>query len=104
MKARARAALQLELPNSFPCKTLEQSACPPSKFRAPTAECNNIINRHWGARGDTLLRLLPSNYADKHSQPRSSIGSHALPEPDVIVEALQKSINSKLAHPHITGW
>lgn len=103
LKSRARFALQLERPNSFPCKPLEQSACPPSKFRAPTAECNNIINRYWGARGDTFLRLLPSNYADKHSQPRSSVGSHALPEPDTIVDALQKSVNSKLPHPHITA-
>ncbi|XP_037051362.1 uncharacterized protein LOC119085170 [Bradysia coprophila] len=103
LKSRARFALQLERPNSFPCKPAEQSACPPSKFRAPTAECNNIINRHWGARGDILLRLLPANYADKHSQPRSSIGSHALPEPDTIVESLQKTINPKLQHPHITA-
>lgn len=104
LKARARFALQLERPNAFPCEHMEkQSPCPPSKFRAPTGECNNVINRSWGARGDIFLRLLPANYADDRSQPRSSVGSHALPEPDAVVAGLQHGIDADRLHPHITA-
>lgn len=104
MKARARLALQLERSNTFPCDvTTKQIVCPPSKFRSATGECNNIHNRSWGARGDAFLRLLDPSYADERSQPRTSIGSHALPPSEVVVETLQKSIDDSIAHPHITA-
>lgn len=104
LKARARFALQLERPNSYPCEITEkQTACPPSKFRAPTAECNNIIRRSWGSRGDIFLRLLDASYADGRSQPRTSVGSHALPPPEEIVAKLQQSVDETLQHPHITA-
>lgn len=94
----------MERSNSYPCSEKEkQTACPPSKFRSSTGECNNVVNRYWGARGDIFLRLLSPNYADGISQPRSSIGSHALPEPDDIVQILQENDNNKLFHPHITA-
>lgn len=97
-------ALKLERPNSFPCLHAEKHlACPPSKFRSPTGECNNILNRSWGARGDIFLRLLEPGYADSCTQPRSSIGSHVLPAPDHIIEMLQASVDDKLIHPHITA-
>lgn len=99
----------MEKPNVFSCEIDEdeqekqQLPCPPSKFRSPTGECNNIIHRNWASRGDVFLRLLPPNYGDGISKPRTSIGSHALPEPDTIVRTLQSTINSQLPHPHITA-
>lgn len=104
LETRVHEALLLERPNAVPCTAPPKApACPPSKFRAPTGECNNVINRSWAARGDTLLRLLPANYADGRSQPRSSVGSHALPAPDVVVQTLQAGIDARVAHPHITA-
>lgn len=61
------------------------------------------MNRSWAARGDIFLRLLTPNYSDGISQPRSSIGSHALPAPDDIVTVLQQNVDDKLLHPHITA-
>lgn len=104
LEGRVHEALLLERPNSVPCQTpAKASPCPPSKFRAPTGECNNVINRSWAARGDIFLRLLQSNYADGRSQPRSSVGSHALPAPDTVVQTLQSGINARTSHPHITA-
>lgn len=88
----------------MPCKPATKTPpCPPSKFRAPTGECNNVLNRSWAARGDIFLRLLQANYADDRSQPRSSLGSHALPVPDSVVKTLQAGIDARTTHPHITA-
>lgn len=105
LKARVRFSLQLERSNNaHTCATGESTAiCPPSKFRSPTGECNNILNRNWGARGDIFLRLLEPNYADGRSQPRTSVSSHALPPPESIVQTLQQSIDETIPHPHITA-
>lgn len=105
LKSRARVALQLERSNTFPCdaSTQQQITCPPSKFRSPTGECNNVLHRYWGARGDRLLRLIEPNYADGKSLPRTSISSHALPEPESIIDSLQKSIDDSTEHHHITA-
>lgn len=78
-------------------------ACPPSKFRSPTGECNNVIHRDWAARGDIFLRLLAPDYANKISSPRTSVNSHALADADEIVNQLQKTIDPKVDHPHITS-
>lgn len=77
--------------------------CPPSKYRSWTGECNNILNRNYGARGDIFLRLLEPDYADNRSRPRSSVGSHALPPANVVVDELQQSIDHTQLHPHITA-
>lgn len=61
------------------------------------------MHRYWGARGDAFLRILSSKYADNHSRPRQSIGSHVLPAAESIVKSLQKSINETIEHPHITA-
>lgn len=103
LKARTRFALQLERSHNYPCDVDKQTACPPSKFRSPTAECNNIIHRNWGTRGDIFLRLLDPSYADGRSQPRTSVGSHALPPPEDIVGKLQQSVDETEQHPHITA-
>lgn len=105
LKSRARLALQLERSNTFPCDATirQQLTCPPSKYRSPTGECNNINNRSWGARGDIFLRLLEPSYADGRIQPRTSIGPHALPASESIVDAMQKSIDDSIQHPHITA-
>lgn len=49
------------------------------------------------------MRMLAPDYADDKSTPRTSIGSHALPSPDHIVQELQKSITKDAQHPHITA-
>ena len=104
LKVRARMALQLEKPHAFSCEKMPSPApCPPSKYRSATGECNNIIHKTWGARADIFLRLLPPNYADGRTQPRSSVGSHALPSPDTIVESLQETVDVTREHPHITA-
>lgn len=104
MKSRVRVALQLEKSNVNLCDSKTKPIpCPPSKFRSPSGECNNILNRGHGARGDVFLRLLEPSYADGHIQPRTSVGSHALPAPDVVVDELQKSVDESLQHPHITA-
>ncbi|CAG9786114.1 unnamed protein product [Diatraea saccharalis] len=46
--------------------------CPPSKYRSPSGECNNVRHRPWGRRGDVFLRLMPPSYADKVSLPHSA--------------------------------
>ncbi|KAH8389184.1 hypothetical protein KR200_003942, partial [Drosophila serrata] len=81
----------------------EYDVCPPSKYRQPTAECNNVSHRKWGARGDIFQRLLPADYADGVSQPRSSRGTHALPDAELVIEQLQRHVESELRHPHITA-
>lgn len=105
LKSRARAALQLEHSNTFPCDAADRSqiTCPPSKFRSPTGECNNILHRSWGARGDVFMRLLEADYADGRSQPRTSVSAHVLPEPEALIEALQASNDDSVEHPHITA-
>lgn len=105
LKSRARAALQLEHSNTFPCDVNARHliTCPPSKYRSPTGECNNIPHRSWGSRGDIFLRLLDADYADERSQPRTSTSSHALPEPELIIKTLQDSIDDDTEHPHITA-
>lgn len=104
LKARVRTALKLEKSNLSTCDSnVKPVPCPPSKFRSPTGECNNILHRSYGARGDVFLRLLEPSYADGRSQPRTSIGSHALPAADVVIDELQKSVDDSLQHPHITA-
>ncbi|XP_055851679.1 uncharacterized protein LOC129915962 isoform X2 [Episyrphus balteatus] len=82
---------------------VEFNVCPPSKFRLANGECNNILHRNWGARGDIFLRLLEPDYADDISQPRSSHGSNILPNPETIIANLQNLIEPELRHPHITA-
>jgi hypothetical protein len=105
LKSRARSALLLERSNGAQDCDSEKEAepCPPSKYRSSTGECNNVIHRDWGARGDIFMRMLTPNYADDRSLPRTSTGSHALPSPDFLVEQLQKSVNTDALHPHITA-
>lgn len=81
----------------------DYDVCPPSKYRQPTAECNNVSHRKWGARGDVFQRLLQSDYADGVSQPRSSSGTHALPDAELVIEQLQRHVESELRHDHITA-
>lgn len=104
LKSRVRFALKLEKLNAITCDPNGKPVpCPPSKFRSPSGECNNVLNRSHGARGDVFLRLLEPDYADYRSQPRTSIGPHALPSADFIVEQLQKTIDADDLHPHITA-
>lgn len=104
LKSRVRLAFKLEKSNTNTCdgKVLP-IPCPPSKYRSPTGECNNILNRNHGARGDVFLRLLEPSYADGRLQPRSTVGSHALPASDYIINELQKSVDPTALHPHITA-
>lgn len=101
----ALTALQLEKENSITVcnNSVNYDVCPPSKFRSSTGECNNISHRKWGARGDVFLRLLKSNYADDISQPRSSRGTHALPETESLIDSIQSHLESGARHPHITA-
>lgn len=107
LRARARSALLLERSSSNENQRCQVEAnttpCPPSKFRSPTGECNNFNHREWGARGDIFMRMLTPNYADGKSAPRTSVGSHALPSPDYVIQQLQKSITKDVQHPHITA-
>ena len=107
LRARARSALLLERQNLNGNQRCEvepdTTPCPPSKFRSPTGECNNFNHREWGARGDIFMRMLTPDYADGKSAPRTSVGSHALPSPDNIIEQMQKSIKEDAQHPHITA-
>lgn len=106
LRVRARAALLLEktrsTPSSEPCET-SPVACPPSKFRSPTGECNNVNHRDWGARGDIFMRMVAPDYADGVSAPRTSTSSQSLPSPDHIIQKLQKSVDKDAQHPHITA-
>lgn len=104
LKSRVRFALKLEKSNINTCEPNGKPLpCPPSKFRSPTGECNNILNRSHGARGDAFLRLLEPDYADNRYQPRTSVGSHALPSADFVIDELNKSVDDKQLHPHITA-
>jgi hypothetical protein len=117
LRERARSALQLERfgdnkncnnnnnNNNDGDNDEKESPCPPSKFRSPTGECNNVNHRDWGSRGDVFMRLLTPDYADSKSSPRTSVGSHALPSPDHVIQQLQKSNNNNkdAQHPHITA-
>lgn len=104
LKSRVRSALKLEKSNANACDpNAKPTPCPPSKFRSPTGECNNILNRSHGARGDIFLRLLEPSYADGRIQPRTSIGSHALPAADDVISEMQKSFDGTVLHPHITA-
>ncbi|KAL7044613.1 hypothetical protein ACKWTF_002002 [Chironomus riparius] len=106
LRVRARSALLLERlgSKSNECDVeVNEKPCPPSKFRTPTGQCNNVNHHGWGERGDIFMRTIEPDYADGKSVPRTSIGSHALPSPDAIIQHLQKSINKDSQHPHITA-
>jgi peroxidase len=107
LRARARAALLLEKSSSSSSSQCDvevnQSPCPPSKFRSPTGECNNVNHRDWGARGDIFMRMLAPNYADDKTLPRISSNASPLPAPDHIIQKLQKSVEKETQHPHITA-
>lgn len=62
-----------------------------------------MSHRKWGARGDVFQRLLQPDYADGVSQPRSSRGTHALPDAELVIEQLQRHVESELRHDHITA-
>lgn len=105
LRIRAERAIALEVPNgNFKCQAIrETAACPPSKFRSATGECNNIIHRTYGARGDVFLRILGSAYSDGLSEPKLSVTKKSLPTPKTIIDSLQANINEKISHPHITA-
>uniref|UniRef100_A0A182F4S5 Uncharacterized protein n=1 Tax=Anopheles albimanus TaxID=7167 RepID=A0A182F4S5_ANOAL len=104
LKERARSALVLEKPGGpASCVVQQPEPCPPSKFRSASGECNNFNHRHWGARGDPFIRLLQPDYADGRVKPRTSLGSHALPAPDTVIAQLQRAIEEKHPHPHVTA-
>ncbi|XP_066250383.1 uncharacterized protein [Euwallacea similis] len=71
------------------CSFEYEEPCPPSKYRMPTGECNNVRHPRWGNRGAPFLRLLPPSYADGRSQPRQSFTSKPLPSPSEISSILQ---------------
>ncbi|KAF5284358.1 hypothetical protein FQR65_LT13575 [Abscondita terminalis] len=97
----AERKAQANPPAKVECKNNGAVQCPPSKFRHPTGECNNVRHSQWGARGSPFLRLLPPSYADGISQPRKSIGNHALPTPIEIAKAMQK--HEKGSHESVTA-
>ncbi|XP_036328588.1 uncharacterized protein LOC118740935 isoform X2 [Rhagoletis pomonella] len=104
LQANAQTALRLERARSLqPCNQTDTEICPPSKYRQPTGECNNVSHRKWGARGDVLLRLITPDYADGISQPRTSHGTHALPDASSIIDQLQNHVDAELRHQHITA-
>uniref|UniRef100_A0A1B0FN29 Uncharacterized protein n=1 Tax=Glossina morsitans morsitans TaxID=37546 RepID=A0A1B0FN29_GLOMM len=112
LETNSLKALQLERARSLAlCDDKDASnntanqydVCPPSKYRLPTAECNNVSHRKWGARGDMFLRLLIPDYADNVSQPRSSHSTHALPDAEYIIDQLQRHFDAETRHPHITA-
>ncbi|XP_059616310.1 uncharacterized protein LOC132261488 [Phlebotomus argentipes] len=106
LRSRIRLALHMEQihqTGAAACEAERPPPCPPSKFRSPTGECNNINHRDWGARGDILLRLFESNYADGKAAPRTSRGAHALPPPESVLTRLQATTNAKQEHPHVTA-
>jgi len=100
---RSERARSVSKCNEFKNDNDENNICPPSKYRLPTGECNNVSHRKWGARGDIFLRLLNADYSDGVSQPRSSHGTHALPDADYVIDQLQHNFDAKLRHPHITA-
>lgn len=68
LKSTVRLALRAEYqpPNNKTqsCDSSDSIPCPPSKYRNPTGECNNVRHPKWGSRGAPFLRLLPPQYAD----------------------------------------
>ena len=102
-RARSLTACTDDLEKDRSTDSTSYDVCPPSKYRLPTGECNNVSHRKWGARGDVFLRLLAADYADGISQPRTSHGTHALPEAEYVIEQLQKHIDPEVRHPHITA-
>lgn len=49
------------------------------------------------------MRSLEADYGDGKSSPRKSVGTHALPSADSIIQHLQRSISKDSQHPHITA-
>jgi len=60
----AAAALAAAAALPWTCPT-PPSHCPPSKFRAADASCNNVRRPHWGAAGAPFLRLIPAQHRGK---------------------------------------
>ncbi|KAK4874855.1 hypothetical protein RN001_014215 [Aquatica leii] len=83
------------------CKVSSAIQCPPSKYRHPTGECNNVRQSQWGARGSPFLRLLPPSYGDGVSEPRKSVGNHALPTAAEVAKAMQS--DRKTSHESVTA-
>ncbi|KAL1488619.1 hypothetical protein ABEB36_014422 [Hypothenemus hampei] len=93
IKQKVQMALKAEFgkpPSHKECELEEDSVlCPPSKFRAPNGECNNVRHPSWGTRGAPFLRLVDPDYADGKFQPRSSSLSKPLPNPLDVAATLQ---------------
>lgn len=109
LEAEAHRALELEhedVPLRL-CKKqttpIASNVCPPSKYRLPNGECNNISHRRWGARGDIFLRLLDRSYGNGNYTPRTANSRHALPDAEFIVEQLEQHFDAEIRHPHITA-
>ncbi|KAJ0177269.1 hypothetical protein K1T71_007278 [Dendrolimus kikuchii] len=85
------------------CSQIEDEAsaspCPPSKYRSPSGECNNVRHRPWGRRGDIFLRMMPPNYADGISQPQSE--PH-LPEATLAIRAAAQ-LTKQAEHDFVTS-
>ncbi|KAF5280247.1 hypothetical protein FQA39_LY18070 [Lamprigera yunnana] len=83
------------------CEISSTVQCPPSKYRHPTGKCNNVRHVQWGARGAPFVRLLPPVYHDGISQPRKSVGNHALPTPVDVSRVMQN--HQKGNHESVTA-
>ncbi|XP_060522685.1 uncharacterized protein LOC132699805 [Cylas formicarius] len=93
LRSVVQKALIAEINSTLPfdkCSRQEDTVpCPPSKFRRPSGECNNVRHPSWGTRGAPFLRMLPPSYADGKKKPRQSILSLALPNPLQVAATLQ---------------
>ena len=63
----------------------KQKCDPSSKYRSYTGHCNNLNNPQWGASNTPHRRLVPSEYDDGISTPRSkSVRGSLLPNPRTV--------------------
>ncbi|XP_048519800.1 uncharacterized protein LOC109542192 [Dendroctonus ponderosae] len=83
------------------CSLGDEIACPPSKYRMATGECNNVRHSRWGNRGTPFLRLLPPTYADGKMIPKVSVSTQELPNALDVSSILQQVPSRK--HESVTA-
>ncbi|VDK53476.1 unnamed protein product, partial [Cylicostephanus goldi] len=61
------------------CPVIPIEECIAGKYRTYSGHCNNVIHPQYGAIYEPLSRLLPPDYEDKVSSPRTSKTDKPLP-------------------------
>ncbi|XP_022240053.1 thyroid peroxidase-like [Limulus polyphemus] len=82
------------------CPLQVDSPCQPSKYRALSGYCNNVVHPTWGNANTHYVRFLPPDYLDGISIPRQSVTTESLPSAREVSLTVHKDVER--LHSHLT--